>query len=331
MIGAQLRTMSRRFEHPLAFVLALAATSLLFLSGLGIPLAGVLLLPLVPQPALAYGMRYGKLPAVLLTAAASGLLLLVGGVEAGLGFMLLALMVVMLFLSFGRGWSIEAVVSGTAGGMLAVTIGCLLGFTGSFGALAQATRSSLQQSLDLSLMIYQKAGLSAETVELARQRAPEVIDMIVHILPAVAFVSFVAMILINLVLLSYRFPQYRPGFYSIKDPKEWQTPEPMIWCFILAGFGLFLPDGVVPAGWALQTVALNVLLVVALFYFFQGLAIVAYFFHHKRVPLFLRGVGYGLIALEQLATLSIVGLGLFDLWGDFRRLKKRDLNPTEAA
>jgi uncharacterized protein YybS (DUF2232 family) len=69
----------------------------------------------------------------------------------------------------------------------------------------------------------------------------------------------------------------------------------------------------------------------ALFYFFQGLAIVAYFFHHKKVPMLLRSIGYVLIAVEQFVTLFVVGLGLFDLWGDFRRLNKRDLNPTQTT
>jgi hypothetical protein len=45
----------------------------------------------------------------------------------------------------------------------------------------------------------------------------------------------------------------------------------------------------------------------------------------------LRGIGYALIFLEQLFTLLVVGLGLFDLWGDFRRLNKRDLHPTHTS
>jgi uncharacterized protein YybS (DUF2232 family) len=69
----------------------------------------------------------------------------------------------------------------------------------------------------------------------------------------------------------------------------------------------------------------------ALFYFFHGLAIIAYFFHLKKVPMVLRSIGYILIVLEQLVTLFVVGLGLFDLWGDFRRLNKKDLNPDQVT
>ena len=81
----------------------------------------------------------------------------------------------------------------------------------------------------------------------------------------------------------------------------------------------------------IKAMALNLFLVIAVFYFFQGLAIVAYFFHHKNVPYFLRSLAYLLIVFEQVFTLLVVGLGLFDLWGDFRRLKKQDLNPGQVS
>lgn len=323
--------MIRRIESPLSFALAILATCLLYLSSLAIPLAGILLIPLVPQPSLAYGLRHGKGQGIVLLLASCGLLSLIGGTEAALGFLLTALLVVFLFSFFGRGLTIEIVVGGTALGMLLATSTALLFLFGSFSQLLSGIGQSLRESVELSLMIYEKAGLSAETIELARARSPQVIDMLLQILPAVTFIAFVTIILFNLVLLSYRFPEHRGSFLSIGDTKEWKAPEPVIWFLILSGFWLVLPDEFLPAGLGSKALAMNLLLIALMFYFFQGLAIVAYFFHHKRIPLFLRGLGYGFIALEYLATLSVVGLGLFDLWGDFRRLKKRDLNETEET
>jgi len=315
-----------RTEIPIRFIVSGAATFLVFLSGLAIPLAGILLIPLVPQPALAFGVKYGKGAAFSLLLTVSVLLFLFAGREASFGFLLLALMVVLFFNLFGRGWPIEAVVVSTATGMLAALFTVLLFLFGSLSHLREVTGQALKENLEISLMIYEKAGLSAQTIELARERSPQVIEFILQILPALAFLSFVMIILINLVLLSYWFPGHRTFFFSVGDLKEWRSPEIVIWCFIFSGFSLFLPGN-----WGLHALALNLLLIVSPFYFFQGLAIVAYFFHHKKVPLFLRGIGYVLIALEQLVTLSIVGLGLFDLWGDFRQLKKKDLNPTQVT
>ncbi len=315
-----------RTEIPISFIVSVAATLFLFLSGLAIPLAGMLMIPLVPQPSLAFGVKYGRGPAFAILFTVSLLLFLFGGREVAVGFLLLALMVVLFFYFFGRDWPIDGVVVGTAAGMFVALSTLLLALFGSLSQLREVTGNALRENLELSLKIYEKAGFSPETIELARERSPQIIDMVLQIMPALAFISFVAIILINLVLLSYRFPQYRASFYSLGDPKEWSSPEPVIWCFIFSGFCLFLP-----ADWGLHTAALNLLLIVAPFYFFQGLAIVAYFFYHKKVPLFLRGIGYVLIALEQLVTLAIVGLGLFDLWGDFRQLKNRHLNQDQVS
>jgi uncharacterized protein YybS (DUF2232 family) len=308
------------------FALALVATMFLFLSGMMIPLVGILLIPLVPQPPLAFGVKYGNRPVLWLLLLASALLFLLAGKELVLGYLFFALMVVLLLQSFGRGWSIEVVAVGTASGILVTTFMILLFLFGSLSRLRESASHALAENLENSLMIYEKAGFSTETIELARESSSQIIDIIIQILPALAFIGFVVVILINLVVLSYRFPEHRSSFFSLIDFREWRSPDLLIWCFIFSGFSLFLP-----IHWGLKSLALNFLLMSALFYFFQGLAIVAYFFHHKKVPMLLRSVGYVLIALEQFVTLFVVGLGLFDLWGDFRRLNKRDLDPTQLT
>jgi uncharacterized protein YybS (DUF2232 family) len=108
--------------------------------------------------------------------------------------------------------------------------------------------------------------------------------------------------------------------------REWKAPEPLVWGLIASGFVLFLPG----VG-LLRVSALNLLLVIGAFYFAQGLAVIAYFFNKNNVPRFLRGLTYVLIIFQQIFTLLVVGLGLFDLWGDFRRLGKDRLTPSQAA
>lgn len=309
-----------------SFFLALASTVLLFLSGVAIPLVGILLIPLVPQPVLSFGLRYGRGYGMRLLLLATLLLFFLGGKELALAYSLLALMVVLLFFSLERGWSIESVVAGTAGGMIAAVSAVLLYSFGSLSHLRQVIQGALEENLEMSLEVYEKIGFSGEGMEILRERAAQIIEGILQIMPALAFASFVTVILVNLFFLYRRFPDHHSFFGSTSDLREWKSPEPLIWCFILSGFFLFLP------GWEmLQILALNFLLVIAVFYFFQGLAIVAYYFHHKNIPFFFRSLAYVLIIFEQILTLFVVGLGLFDLWGDFRRLKKKDLNPSQVS
>jgi uncharacterized protein YybS (DUF2232 family) len=315
-----------RLELIKSFLLAAVSTILLFLSGVAIPMVGALMIPLVPQPALAFGLKWGRGHGAFLVALVAFLLALFGGKELALGYSLLALMVLLLLFSFGRDWPIEAVVVGTAGGMLLVAAAVLGYFFGSFTLMQKVLRTTLTENLEISVKVYEKVGFSGESLEMLRERAPQIIDVVLRIMPALAFMAFVTVILINLFFLYRRFPQQHASFVAAGDVREWKSPEPLVWCFILAGFSLFLPVG----EW-LKSLALNLFLIVAVFYFLQGLAIVAYYFHHKNVPYFLRSLAYVLIVFEQLFTLFVVGLGLFDLWGDFRRLKKKDLNPSQAS
>jgi uncharacterized protein YybS (DUF2232 family) len=76
-----------------------------------------------------------------------------------------------------------------------------------------------------------------------------------------------------------------------------------------------------PAG-ATKLFGLNILLIAMTIYFFQGMGIVSFFFEKKKVPRFFKILLYSLIALQQLALLAVIGMGLFDMWFNFRKLKK---------
>jgi uncharacterized protein YybS (DUF2232 family) len=78
---------------------------------------------------------------------------------------------------------------------------------------------------------------------------------------------------------------------------------------------LFPVEGIAIAG-------MNLLILCGLIYLFQGLAIVAFFFRRKRVPVFFQWLFYALlfVPLYMLVMLVIIiALGLFDMWVDFRK------------
>jgi uncharacterized protein YybS (DUF2232 family) len=302
-----------------SFALALGSNLLLFLSGMALPLGGFLLVAMAPQPVLGFALKNGKGSAIGLVGLAVVLLLLFGAEELRWGYSLVALMVFLLFFSFGRGWPIHYVVATVAGGMFIAVAGILLYTYGSVSSLWRVLEEVLRENLETSLKTYEKIGFSRQNMELLRERTPQIIEMVVRIMPALAFAGFATVALLNLVILHRRFPDHRALIVSTPDLREWRAPEPLVWCFILSGVSLF-----VLSGWETWKIsALNLFVVSVVFYFFQGLAIVAYYFHHKNVPHFLRSLAYVLIFFEQIFTLLVVALGLFDLWGDFRRLKRR--------
>jgi len=71
----------------------------------------------------------------------------------------------------------------------------------------------------------------------------------------------------------------------------------------------------------LKMIGLNGILVFFTIYFFQGIAIVSFFFDKKRFPRLLRVFLYSLIVLQQVLLFLIVGLGFFDMWLNLRKLE----------
>ena len=105
------------------------------------------------------------------------------------------------------------------------------------------------------------------------------------------------------------------------DLKRWLAPDQLVWVVIGCGVGSFLS-----LGW-IKVLCLNGLLVLGLIYFFQGLAIVAFWMERFNAPTFVRTIIYILVAFQYHLTLGVSALGLFDMWFDFRKIKRAAEGP----
>lgn len=316
----------QRLEVIGRFFLAFASSVLVLMSGVVLPPIGVILLPIVPLPVLSFGLRYGRGSAVAGTIGVTLLFFIFAGEELAFIYGLFALMTILLLAFLGRVRLIERLVTGIAAALFAVSGAFLFSYFGSWNAAGESFRANLLQHLTAAARLYEKMGFPQESLDLLQERTPQIVEMMLQLLPGLVFVSFGLVVLANVLLLCRRFPEKRAEWISVTSLREWNGPEPMVWGLIACGFVLMIPglEGV-------RVLGANVLLVIAAFYFAQGLSIIAYFFHKNNVPRFLRAVTYALIAFEQIFTVLVVGLGLFDLWGDFRRLKKNNLTPSQAS
>ncbi len=66
--------------------------------------------------------------------------------------------------------------------------------------------------------------------------------------------------------------------------------------------------------------ALNGMVVLTIIYFFQGIAIISFYFEKKKIPMAIRTLLYGTIIIQQIFLLVIAGIGFFDVWLNFRKL-----------
>jgi uncharacterized protein YybS (DUF2232 family) len=306
-------------------LLALAASMFLFMAGVALPAAGLVLFPFVPQPALFLGMRYGISWGAATLVAGVLFLAFFAGKEVAYIYGLFALIAGLLFAFLGRLRVIEYLVAAVAGVVFAAAAGLLVYLFGTWSTMTRELRDGMMQHMTSALRAYEKMGLSRESLDLLQEQVPRLADTLFQLLPGLMLLSLAFAVLLNVLLLCRRFPERRKEWLSLDHLRDWKGPEPLVWGLIACGFVLLAPGLDF-----LNTLALNVLLVIGACYFAQGLAIIAFFFHKNNVPRFLRGITYVLIVFQQIFTLMVVGLGLCDLWGDFRRSKKNNLTPQAS-
>jgi uncharacterized protein YybS (DUF2232 family) len=69
---------------------------------------------------------------------------------------------------------------------------------------------------------------------------------------------------------------------------------------------------------------LNGMIIFTIIYFFQGIAIISFYFKKKKIPMAIRSLLYGTIIIQQIFILVIAGIGFFDVWANFRQLGKNN-------
>lgn len=210
-------------------------------------------------------------------------------------FPLIACFVIVVFLAAGYGFNIAAEVKGY-----------------------------ILHILDKLVELGEPAGLKGTELLFVRSNREQIAWRLISILPAGLFAATLLTAWSNVLLARWWFPKY--GFFQhLGNLSRWKVAEKWIWIAIAGGVLYFLDYYLLHSVW-LGVMAANLLLALAVVYFFHGLAIIV-FWLQKRTSPFLRVAVYGTIILFfQLVAIFILALGLFDVWFDFRKLTKTPSN-----
>lgn len=142
----------------------------------------------------------------------------------------------------------------------------------------------------------------------------------VRLLPAMVFNMLIFVLWLNIVVARRLFAAWGGVFPFLGALKNWRLPFAGVWLVIVFAF-LWIFDAYVLKWEWLKVAALNVFIVFALVYFFQGLAIVAFYLNRWSLSPMIRLVLYAMLILFfQPLSFLLVAFGFFDSWFDFRRL-----------
>jgi len=306
---------------PLHIALASAASSVLYSTAVLFPPVATPLLVVVPLPALLLATTAPPLSgSAWLATTTATLCVLLGGVPSLAFALILGLPALALTTGLKRRWSIErTVLAGVAAWCAGVLALALLTY-GDVSTVLASAREQLSHGVDLALSTYGSLGGRDGMLTAVEAERQKLISGLIDILPAVVVLTGGLVALTNVVCVR-SWGTYAPGV----NLRLWRTPEGLIWLLIASGFGAFVPLH------AVSQLAGNLFLIVLGCYFCQGLAIVSYYLERFHLPRGVRVAGYALIAVQHIVAAIVLALGVFDLWGNFRRLSAEGVElPTDS-
>ena len=302
----------------LTWFLCLCALLVGFVGAQVYPLAFLLVAVLTPLPVLVTGWRSGALAALAVALTAAVLMFsLYPALDTfwqNLGFLNLLAMGVVLASLQSRGVGAPQAIIYT---VLALSGVAGLIFLGQALYLGLAPQDLLAQKTAEIMASVAKilgdAGGSSGTL-VPSIASGDVKDLLERLLPGLMVANLALVAWLNVVLARQLYTLL--GWGKPEPPLyQWAAPEWLIFPLLGAGFLLLVPVA------AVRFAGLNLLLVLAVLYFSQGLAVVATWFHRLGLPRVLRMIGYPLMFLNPVFFV-IITLGLMDLWLDFRRLHR---------
>ena len=282
-----------------------------------VPIVGLVGSVLLPIPIMVYHAKLGRQPAAAIAAAALGFVGLLGGGLEVLFFGEFLLIGFVLGELRPTGFPIEktalivcAAVFGT--GVAGLMLYGLLSGSGPLEVVSETAR----HNLELTVALYRQMGVAEEQIRFLEEAMPVIQSVLVGMLPALVAASTLMVVWLSLLAAGPVFRHYGLALPDYGPLDHWKAPEPLVWAAIACGVLLLLP------GFGLKMLGLNGLIVLMAVYFFQGIAVVAFYLRKKQVPRIVRVMIYFVIAVQQLVMLVVVGVGFFDTWFNFRKFGK---------
>ncbi len=188
-------------------------------------------------------------------------------------------------------------------------------------------RQSLDKGFEATFALYRDSGrFPAGDLEEIKAFISQLREQVARLFPALLLTSIICTVWLNTVVGQWLLRKRDPSRTGREDLKNWRLPELLVWPVIMTGLALLVPNE------KLNTLGLNVGLVLLVLYLSQGLAIVSSMMQKWSLPLAIRIITYSLLFLQIYGIGFVAVLGLADVWVDFRKQRlKKDVDDTSVS
>ncbi len=280
---------------------------------------GAFLNLLTPIAAAYLSMRFG-LQAGVVVVAVVGLLVLqlapLSILAAYIGLFAVGSLLLPWLLQRRLPWD-QAVLLAALGSVLATLVMAIASMLADGLQFDQLIGRLLQSEVDQAIQIYRDSGFSESQL----QEMQGIVDGIAEFIRQTFYGLYLTGVLAIQLLCLAVLQRLKKAHYRIEGIAfdRWRLPVALVWVLIVAGFAMLVPQQQV------MLVGRNLLAVLLPLYFLQGLSVVSSFLQRKTYPPVLKGMIYLMVFILNPLPLIITGVGVFDLWVDFRRPRKKDI------
>lgn len=179
-------------------------------------------------------------------------------------------------------------------------------------SLYQDILTSLDQGLiAASETIASSSELPGENAVAFETAVAKIRELIPHIMPGLLLVTMLNVVFSTMVIGQWLLRRKDHSLSSWPPFSEWRLPEKLVIALIAAGIFVLLPGGF------LKDVGLNLIFLVGILYFFQGLSVITALLAKWKKPLWL--LIFSLVFFQVYGFIFLAVLGLADVWADFRK------------
>jgi hypothetical protein len=302
-----------------AALIGTAGSFILFAAYMLIPPAGFFSSLLAPFPAVFCRFRYGRGSALIITLGATTLLAAIFGIQAGALYLLQCGVIALLMPEFlVRGYGASRTIAWTTAVNMSVFALATLAFSLISGLnIHHLVLNEINGSIAQAISIYDKTGIKGDELTLLKQSMTIAAGVVISIYPALITVMMITMAGCNLALLN-RLAERLGIDLKLADFNSFKNHEFLIWLLIPAGFAMLADNQII------TTPALNVLVVLLVLYFLQGLAVISTIIARQSFAGILRVMLSLTLLFQPYLSALIAAIGIFDLWGNFRTPRIRE-------
>ncbi len=191
-----------------------------------------------------------------------------------------------------------------------------IGITGKEESPLKYLENTLKEEAEEYIKVIEKSGETPENLKAIRKSVEDTAPIAARVFPSFILISSLVGAVINFLAVRYLWLRfYSREYFEGMDVSRWMLPDVMVWVLIAAIGSMLFGPGIS------QVAGMNLAIILLFLYFLQGLSVVTHILKTKAFPKWVWIVVFILIPLNPIFLGLVMGMGLFDIWMDFRKIR----------